>query len=182
MSITFQKFLIIGLGNPGYHKTIHNMGSLILEEHLKSIQLISKSNYYINKHMPNIYYYNGGKKDNKYYMNESGMPIREIVKYNNINVIFIIFDDIRVDMGKWKVLPDKIHRGHNGLKSIFQENPNVKIILISVGAGPKPSLMNLSDYVLSKMSGEDVNKTTDNLNDIFFYIYGEIGKLAKSNS
>jgi PTH1 family peptidyl-tRNA hydrolase len=177
MSVNFEKFLIIGLGNPSYDKTVHNSGSLILGEHLKSIQLINKSNYSINKFMPNIFYYDGGKKENKYYMNETGIPIREIVKYNNIKYIFVIFDDIRVDYGKWKIIPEKIHRGHNGLKSIFQENPNVKIILISVGVGPKPPMMDLSTYVLSKISVENINKISHLVLDIFIYIYEEIKKI-----
>lgn len=174
-----EKFLIIGLGNPGYDKTIHNTGSLVLQEHLKSIKLINKSNYFINKYMPNIYYYDGGKKDNKYYMNELGIPIRDIVKYNNINLIFVIFDDVRVEFGKWKIIPEKIHRGHNGLKSIFQENSNIKIFLISVGVGPKPPLMDLSTYVLSKISTENINKILNLKDDILIYIYSEIKKLTK---
>jgi peptidyl-tRNA hydrolase len=174
MSTNIEKFLIIGLGNPGYNKTIHNAGSLILEEHLKSLQLTKKSNYYVNKYMPNIFYYDGGEKNNKYFMNELGIPIKEIIKYNNIKYIFVIFDDIRVDFGKWKIIPDKINRGHNGLKSIFQENPNVKIFLISVGVGPKPSMIDLSTYVLSKMSSENINNILHIKDDIFIYIYNTI--------
>ena len=179
MSVNIEKFLIVGLGNPGYNKTIHNTGAFLLEEHLKSLQLINKSSYYVNTHMPNIFYYDGGKKDNKYFMNDLGIPIREIVKYNNIKYIFVIFDDIRVNFGKWKILPEKIHRGHNGLKSIFQENPNIKIVLISVGVGQKPPLIDLSTYVLSKMSSENVNNILNIKDDIFIYLYGEIQKLSK---
>ena len=120
--------------------------------------------------MPNIFYYDGGKKDNKYFMNDLGIPVKEIVKYNNIKYIFVIFDDIRVDFGKWKIIPDKIHRGHNGLKSIFQENPHVKIFLISVGVGPKPPIMDLSTYVLSKMSTDNINKIMAIKDDILMYI------------
>lgn len=176
--LSFEKFLIIGLGNPSYDKTVHNAGSMILESHMKSLELISKSNYFINKHLPNIYYFNSGNKKNKYYMNELGIPIREIVKYNKIKYIFVIFDDIRVDFGKWKIINERIHRGHNGLKSIFNENPNVKIYLISVGVGPKPDNKDLSTYVLSKIPENNILEIMELVNHIFIYIYGEIKKLT----
>ena len=73
-----QKFLIIGLGNPGYNATVHNLGAILVENHIKDLDLIKKSNLFINKNIPNIYYTSSVSL-----MNVSGDKINFFMKINH---------------------------------------------------------------------------------------------------
>jgi peptidyl-tRNA hydrolase, PTH1 family len=147
-----QKFLIIGLGNPGYDNTIHNIGADIVKQHLQSISYIQKKNLYINKEIPMIYY-----TFNVSTMNISGEYIKTILKNNNIQNFIIIYDNIRVKAGKIKLSYAGESSGHNGIKSIINHCSN-NFWRIHVGVGPKPSYMDLSDFVLSKITTIDLKK------------------------
>lgn len=160
-----KKFLIIGLGNPGYDNTIHNIGALVIQKHLITIQTTKKQNIYINNDIPNILY-----AFNVSTMNISGEAVRSIIKYNNITDLIVIYDDIRVDIGKYKVVFGGSNTGHNGIKSIISNYHN-DFYRVRVGAGPKPSYMELSDFVLSKISLENQNKIIDLQYDIWMDIY-----------
>jgi PTH1 family peptidyl-tRNA hydrolase len=173
-----EKILIIGLGNPGYDKTVHNVGSFILKNHLQNIQVIKKSNYMINKYIPHIYYYDGDIAGNAYYMNESGIPIKKIINFNNIKEenIFVIYDDIRIDYGKYKIVKGNLTSyGHNGLKSIINSIGN-SFTLIRIGVGPKPPLIELKDFVLSKIPSDKLLIIEKLINEIFIEIYGVLIK------
>ena len=53
-------------------------------------------------------------------MNDSGIAIKEIKDFYNIDInnIYVIHDEIDLDQGRIKVKKGGGHNGHNGLKSI----------------------------------------------------------------
>jgi PTH1 family peptidyl-tRNA hydrolase len=168
-----EKILIVGLGNPGYEKTIHNIGSFIIKNHLKNIETIKKSNYMINKYITNIYYYDGGYSSGNYYMNDSGIPIKEIINFNNIKPenTYVIYDDIRIQLGKYQIIEGAMKSyGHNGLKSIINNIGN-SFTLVRIGVGPKPELLELKDFVLSKIPASKLLIIENIVNEVFLEIY-----------
>ena len=53
-------------------------------------------------------------------MNDSGIAVKEIKKFYNIDIknIYVIHDEIDLDLGRVKIKNGGGHNGHNGLKSI----------------------------------------------------------------
>lgn len=160
-----RRILIIGLGNPGYDDTVHNVGSMFIQQQLKDLAAIKTKDYYYSIVLPNIFY-----NFNVSLMNISGNYIRNIIKNNNIKTLIVLYDDIRVPYGKYKLVFGGGHTGHNGIKSIMEQCspilPDRDFYRVRIGVGPKPTFMELSDYVLSKVDKE--NKA------ILWSIYGKL--------
>ena len=116
-------FLLVGLGNPGksYINNRHNIGYKVIDN--------IKNDYdfpnFIKKFKSDF-----SKKllDNQVvslikpitYMNDSGIAVKEVKKFYNIdlNNIYVIHDEIDLDQGRVKIKNGGGHNGHNGLKSI----------------------------------------------------------------
>jgi len=116
-------FLICGLGNPGvkYTNTRHNIGFKLADK------LISNFNF--NKVKEDKYkeLYSGKIQDFKVlilkpltYMNLSGKPLLETVNFYKIDKsnIFVIHDDLDLELSKVKIKKGGSNGGHNGLASI----------------------------------------------------------------
>tara|TARA_B100001250_G_C19344037_1_gene590327 strand:- start:14 stop:574 length:561 start_codon:yes stop_codon:yes gene_type:complete len=184
-------FLICGLGNPGkeYINTRHNVG----------FDLIDKLSIYFN--------FVPLKKDNKKeiskgniannscllmkplnFMNLSGQPIRDVINFYKIekNKIFIIHDDLDLELGKVKIKLGGGNGGHNGLSSIDEMIGN-DYYRIRVGID-HPGVKHLvSNYVLNKFSEveiEKINNQLDNITKNFEILLSDIGlfltKLAEN--
>jgi len=154
-------FLICGLGNPGkeYINTRHNIG----------FNLIDKISKY--------YDFSPFKKDNKkevfkglidnhpcllikplIFMNLSGKPVQEIMNFYKIerNKIYVIHDDIDLELGKIKVKLGGGNGGHNGLYSIDETIGN-NYYRLRIGID-HPGLKDLvSNYVLNKFNKDELN-------------------------
>ncbi len=163
-------FLICGLGNPGkeYVDTRHNIG----------FNLVDK--------ISSFYNFSSFKKDNKKevlkglidthscllmkplnFMNLSGQPIQEIINFYKIkkNNIYVIHDDIDLELGKVKLKFGGGNGGHNGLSSIDEMIGN-NYHRIRIGID-HPGIKHLvSNYVLNKFTKDEMNLLEDRLNKI----------------
>ena len=163
-------FLICGLGNPGkeYINTRHNIG----------FNLIDK--------LASFYYFDPFKKDTKKeilkgiinnnscllmkplnFMNLSGQPIREVMNFYKIekNKIFIIHDDLDLELGKVKIKFGGGNGGHNGLSNIDEIIGN-DYYRIRVGID-HPGMKHLvSNYVLNKFNKDEIKKIDNQLDNI----------------
>ncbi|MFH0701955.1 MAG: aminoacyl-tRNA hydrolase [bacterium] len=163
--------LIVGLGNPGneYKNTRHNVGFMVINE--LSIK------YNINgKFYPKFNAIIGkGTICNKEilivqpvtYMNLSGQAVLSILNWYKIdpNKLFVVFDDINLNLGKIRFRPSGSHGGHNGIKSIINSLGNFKdFSRLKIGIGPDPGGNLRHSYVLEKFT-EPEKKL---LNKIFF--------------
>ena len=161
-------FLICGLGNPGkqYINTRHNIG----------FNLVDK--------LESFYNFEPFKKDTKKeilkgiiannscllmkplnFMNLSGQPIRDVISFYKIekNKIFIIHDDLDLELGKVKIKFGGGNGGHNGLSNIDEMIGN-DYYRIRVGID-HPGVKHLvSNYVLNKFNADEITKI-DNLLD-----------------
>ena len=163
-------FLICGLGNPGenYTGTRHNIG----------FNLIDK--------LSNFYNFSLLKKDKKKivlkglinnnpcllmqplnYMNLSGQPIQEIMNFYKIekNKLYVIHDDLDLELGKIKIKLGGGTGGHNGLHSIDEMIGN-NYYRLRIGID-HPGMKHLvSNYVLNKFNEEEMNIIENKLNKI----------------
>lgn len=148
--------MIVGLGNPGkkYENTRHNVGFEALDE------LASKNNIDVKKVKFSALYGTGtinGKKvlllKPQTFMNLSGDAIVQAAKFYKINTstnVIVLFDDISLAPGIFRIRKTGSAGGHNGLKSIIS-HIGQDFLRIKIGVGEKPHKdYDLADWVLSK--------------------------------
>lgn len=156
--------LIVGLGNPDkeYDKTRHNVGFMVIDNYLGSVNWSNKFNaLYCEKVI------NGEKNifvKPLTYMNNSGNAVGEFVRYFNIDNkdILVIQDDLDLNVGDYKLKMHSSSGGHNGIKSIIaslgnQDFPRLKV---GIGSVKKDEVI---DYVLGKFSKSELEV----LNELF---------------
>ena len=132
--------LVVGLGNPGekYKQTRHNVGWLVVDK-LGKLGL------------KNVLFF---KPD--LFMNKSGVVVKKLMKkYPKVTGedLYIVYDDLDIKLGEFKLSFGKGPRDHNGLKSIYEQIGTNDFWHVRVGIDNR---MNVSfdgsgeDYVLSK--------------------------------
>lgn len=158
--------LIVGLGNPGkeYVKTRHNIGFMALDNYLANVDFKVKDNYSVlekNINNEKVIFLKPLT-----FMNESGLAVRKVVDYYNINIedILVIYDEMDFEVGDFKIKASGSSAGHNGIKSIIKHlgTENFKRIRIGISK-PKG---NSIDFVLGKFSKEDYEKIKEVLDII----------------
>ena len=182
-------FLLVGLGNPGsgYRNNRHNIGFKVLENLEKLYNLPKftkkfKSEYTKLLFNKNVFFLLKPMT----YMNNSGIAVKEIKEFYNIDIqnIYVIHDEIDLDCGQIKIKNGGGHNGHNGLRSIDQ-SIGKGYNRIKVGVS-RPSKLyeknineNISSWVLSDFTSEDNIKWLDNtINEIS----KDISLLIKKNT
>lgn len=158
--------LIVGLGNPGkeYSETRHNIGFKMIDAMTKDLDINFKNKNGGLYAESNI---KGEKviflKPQKF-INLSGQVIKSYVNFYKINIddIFIIHDDLDLEVGKYKLKLFGGSAGHNGLKDIERclDTEDYKRMKIGISNNKN---MDTADYVLSKISEDDIKI----LNDVF---------------
>jgi len=163
-------FLICGLGNPGkeYINTRHNIGFNLVDK------LASFYNFVPFKKDTKKEIFKGIIANNSCllmkplnFMNLSGQPIREIISFYKIekNKIFIIHDDLDLELGKVKIKLGGGNGGHNGLSSIDEMIGN-DYYRIRLGID-HPGMKHLvSNYVLNKFNEDEIKKIDNQLDNI----------------
>ena len=180
-------FLIVGLGNPGksYINNRHNIGYKIIDN--------IKNNYtfpnFTKKFKSD---FSKTLLDDKTifllkpitYMNDSGIAVKEIKKFYNIDIknIYVIHDEIDLDQGRVKIKNGGGHNGHNGLKSIDkligQEYNRVRVgVSRPSKIYNKKNNENISDWVLSDFTSIEKEQW---LNDTIISVSETIISLIKN--
>ncbi len=157
-----DKFLIVGLGNPGkqYESTRHNIGFMVLEAFAKRSGIT-------------------GKQDNKFkaivgtgkhgghsvilaqpltFMNLSGEAVIKLLNYYEIEPehLLVVYDEAALPFGKIRVRPSGSDAGQKGVRSIIQQlGGNQHFPRLRLGIGSPPAQMAMPDFVLSKFSAEE---------------------------
>jgi PTH1 family peptidyl-tRNA hydrolase len=123
------------------------------------------------------------------FMNLSGQPIQEIVSFYKIDKkkIYIIHDDLDLELGKVKLKFGGGNGGHNGLSNIDEMiSNNYNRIRIGIS---HPGAKNLvSSYVLNKFTNNEMSlietkldKVTENFNTLLDDQVLFLTKLAEDN-
>ena len=159
---------VIGLGNPGdqYEHSPHNAGFLVVD------QIAQHYGHNITKLMMPF----GGKllqikpesegpskklvllKPQKF-MNKSGESVAKFLQYYNFsltddkdtNRVYVIHDDLDLNIGKHKITFGKSGKSHNGVTSINQHLGTTNYWRIRVGAMPPHKPKNPAAYLTHRI-------------------------------
>lgn len=162
--------VIFGLGNPGaqYERTRHNAGFQALDALSSEFgesdwQDKQKFDSYIQEARVGVAPVLLVKP--KTFMNLSGDAVRKVVEFYKIDPatqVLVLSDDIDISLGELRLRMKGGPGTHNGLKSIVdiygEDFPRIRI-----GLGGPPAGSDLSNWVLSKMTGDEM----DTLNESF---------------
>ena len=152
--------VIAGLGNPGqkYAHTRHNMGFDVVDELANRHGIsIDKSQHKALTGKGII----GGVPvllvKPQTFMNLSGESVGAIASYYRIDPedVYIIFDDISLDVGQIRIRKKGSAGGHNGLKNIILHLGHDGFKRVRMGVGEKPQGYDLADYVLGHFPSEE---------------------------
>ena len=154
-------YLIAGLGNPGkkYENTRHNAGFRVIDalsEQWNAPVLSLRFQALLGRAVV------GSEKvilcKPLTYMNSSGEAIRRIVEYYDIPVenVLVISDDVYLELGTLRIRRSGAAGGHNGLESIILELASDQFKRIRVGVGLQPAGVDLIQFVLSQMTGDEL--------------------------
>lgn len=131
------KKIVIGLGNPGseYNNTRHNTGFMLIDYLVKQKKLQPK----ITKNAL-FFFDTWDDKEIVYvkpltFMNLSGTFVQEFVKNNAVNLenIVVIYDDLDLSVGTFKLKSSGSCGGHNGMRNIIDCCKTDKINRIKIG-------------------------------------------------
>lgn len=184
--------LIVGLGNPGekYEKTRHNLGFVIVDKFLKDYEPVERTNWTNNEHLKSLiatleWQPKKGQAEKvilakpKTYMNNSGMAIKKIALYYQVDPadIWVIYDELDLPIGTIKIRFGGAAAGHHGVESIIEQLSTDKFWRFRMGIGStsqrsgslikddgkrhmisRQNLGDLSGYVLGVFSGGEKGK------------------------
>lgn len=157
----FEKYLIVGLGNPGeaYIKTRHNVGFNI-------VQLLAKKNGMGFKHVSHLI---GDVAQGEIlkkkgllllpttFMNSSGDAVRRCMDYFKVPIdhMIVVCDDIALPIGTMRLRSQGSSGGHNGLKSIEAHLNTQHYARLKIGIGSVES-EKWASHVLGQFSQEEI--------------------------
>ncbi len=158
-----NKYLIVGLGNPGkeYTHTRHNIGYDIVDE---LVRAHNGSEYEFEK----LALVNRIKVKARpvtvikptTYMNLSGNAVRYYLQNEKVDRanLLVVVDDIALALGSIRIRPQGSDGGHNGLKDIQDKLQTAKYPRMRVGVGSDFPKGRQVDYVLGKWSDKEINE------------------------
>lgn len=155
---TMDKFLIVGLGNPGaeYHETRHNAGWMVLDAFAQEANATFEDKRYGFVAETSV-------KGRKLYllkpttfMNLSGNAVRYWLEKEKIDTsrLLVITDDLALPVGKMRLKASGSNGGHNGLGHI-QQLIGEKYARLRMGIGNEFGRGQQVDYVLGHFSDEE---------------------------
>jgi len=153
--------LIVGLGDPGreYQKTRHNLGFMAVQAMADEMAGGFKKCRYASALVAEV-----RGDDGKLilalpqtYMNNSGVAVREIVKFDNVELehVIVVCDDIHLPFGEMRLKTEGSDAGHNGLRSIMDHLGTERFARLRMGVGEPPSPERQVDHVLSEFHKEE---------------------------
>ncbi len=162
-----EKFLIVGLGNPGdeYTGTRHNTGFMVLDAFAKASNIVFEDRRYGYIAETSI----KGRKvfllKPTTYMNLSGNAVRYWLNKENIDVerLLVVVDDLSLPLGALRLKGKGSNGGHNGLGNIQSVIGTQQYARLRVGIGNDfPKGMQV-DWVLGKYDDHDMKELTPSI-------------------
>ena len=155
-----MNYLVVGLGNIGaeYANTRHNMGFMVLDAWAQASNIVFESGRYGSTatvsfkgrkfHLlkPSTYMNLSGKAV-RYWMNELKIPVENLM---------VISDDLNIPFGTLRLRKNGSAGGHNGLTNINELIGTQDYARIRVGIGNEFGRGQQVDYVLGRLSDEEM--------------------------
>jgi PTH1 family peptidyl-tRNA hydrolase len=173
--------LIVGLGNPGqeYEDTRHNFGFRAVELLAKDLmadefKLDKRKNTEIASGMIT---FPGQKKHVRFalakpqtFMNNSGRAVQALVDYYRIrpeDQLWVIHDDLDVDLGKIRIRVSGSSAGQKGVQSIIDTLKTDRFIRFRMGIRTdKCEKVPAEKYVLERFSKEESETVKSEINEL----------------
>jgi len=151
--------VVVGLGNPGqaYQKTRHNLGWMVLEhaaqrwgirftqqgQALQGLGTVRGSSVLLV--LPLIW------------MNQTGEVIHALLEDRNLTPsdLILVYDDLDLPLGAFKIKARGGHGGHNGLRSFLDCLGTENFSRLKVGIGRPPVHEDPAQYVLSPFAPDE---------------------------
>lgn len=154
-----DKYLIVGLGNPGYEyeNTRHNTGFMVLDKMAESAGVSFEDKRYGYVAETSI----KGRKvfllKPTTYMNLSGNAVRYWLQKENIDQkrLLVVVDDLSIPLGDYRLKGNGSNGGHNGLGNI-QQLIGQQYARLRMGIGSNFQRGQQVDWVLGKYTDEDM--------------------------
>lgn len=155
-----MKYLIVGLGNPGYDydETRHNIGFKVLDNLITN----TESKFVSGKLGETAILKHKGRtlillKPNTF-MNLSGKAVNFWMQQEKINSenVLIITDDLALPIGKIRLKAKGSDGGHNGLKNIQEVLGSENYPRLRFGVGNNFQKGRQVDYVLGKWTDDEL--------------------------
>jgi PTH1 family peptidyl-tRNA hydrolase len=149
--------LIVGLGNPGkkYELTRHNVGFEVIDLFCNEIQAGKARR-------ENLSLVAEGRLGTEElilakpqtFMNSSGLAVSSLVsKYGfQLDDIYVVYDDLNLDLGILRIRRKGSAGGHKGVKSIINSLGSQLFPRLRIGIGYLDQRTEAIDYVLGKFS------------------------------
>jgi len=155
-----DKFLIVGLGNPGdeYAMTRHNTGFMVLDAFAKASNTVFEDRRY-------GYVAETTLKGRKVillkpttFMNLSGNAVRYWLNKENIDQqrLLVVSDDVALPIGQFRLKANGSNGGHNGLGHI-QQLIGQQYARLRMGIGNDYPQGGQIDWVLGRFSSEETS-------------------------
>lgn len=149
--------IIAGLGNPGkdYARTRHNIGFLAVDALARKYNLsCDKSRFDAEYAKVRISGIDIFLLKPSSYMNRSGIPIQRFASYYKIppDDIIVIHDDMDLAAGQLKIVKNRGHGGHNGVRSIIDAFGGKSFARVRIGVGRPDPEKQVTGHVLGKFA------------------------------
>ena len=160
-------WIVVFLGNPGtrYENTRHNAGFMTADAVEKHAGL--KINRLKFNALTGTCAFGGCQvllMKPQAFMNLSGDPVRQAMRFYKVPLsrILVVSDDVALPTGKLRIKRNGSAGGHNGLKDIIAKCAGDDFPRIKIGVGTPPHAdYDMADWVLAKLSGEDMKTIVD---------------------
>lgn len=150
----------MGLGNPGerYARTRHNVGAMVVARLLESAGLALKA------HKSGCAVAEGQIAGQRVvfvrpmsYMNESGRPIGQLLRWYKASPrqLIVVHDELDLGFGEVRVKMGGGTAGHNGLASIVSHLGTKDFVRVRAGISRPRGFQDPADYVLQEFSTEE---------------------------
>lgn len=169
-----DRYLIVGLGNPGreYRANRHNAGFMLLDR-------------LVERHKWMAFTKRQGKAlittatlgqsalvlaKPQTFMNLSGEAVSPLLRFYDLPLgrLLVIVDEIDLPLGTLRLRPDGGSAGHNGMRSIIEQLGTETFPRLRLGVGRPSGVKAAAGYVLKDFRGEDLesmNLTLDKAAD-----------------
>lgn len=154
-----DRFLIVGLGNPGpkYADTRHNVGFdliHVLADELDIEPVKARGEAYVGwgtyANVPL------GLAMPVTYMNRSGRSVVRLLEIHDISLqhLLLVYDDINLELGAIRLRPSGSSGGHNGIQSVIDQLGTDEFPRLRLGIGNEFARNRQVEYVLSPFTSE----------------------------
>lgn len=172
--------MIVGLGNPGskYEKTKHNIGFMAIDNIVKNLDVTFTDDKNFKAQIGSTFI----NHEKVYFvkpttfMNNSGIAVKALLTYYNIDItdLIVIYDDLDMVVSKLRLRSKGSAGGHNGIKSIIAHIGTQEFNRIKVGIGRPLKGMTVINHVMGQFNTEDniaISLTLDRVvNAVKFYL------------